>query len=82
MPVKEHQGVQGLLGIRFLGPNGKVLEPDHLRHLIQEFDLGIGDENGLLCHRCVTGVTRVTFDVIAFLICTSFGRNREMSVNF
>ena len=40
------------MDIRLLGPNREMPEPDHLSHLIEEFDLGIGDENGLLCHRC------------------------------
>ena len=49
--MKENE-VPNPMDIGFLGPNGKVLESDHLPHLIQKFDLRIGDENGLLCHRC------------------------------
>ena len=51
--MKENE-VPNPMDIGFLGPKGKVLESDHLPHLIQEFDLGIRDENGLLCHRCDT----------------------------
>ena len=53
LSVKENEAPDPM-DIGFLGPNGKVLEPDHLPHLIEEFDPGIGDENGLLCHRCDT----------------------------